>query len=888
MEALLYLNLTSKTASESLTGARFRFPIVSFGEDLTISFRLLRRLGSTLSEVTRTITAVRCSIGRVDARPTTGNWGFEIGASSGDIVSSVDVAVSATDLATAINAIAAPSHGLGTASCTYANGSWFVTFANETTATYGSAIAIDPLSTNSLDPTAFVQHSTFSRNGYWVHELRLVQTPVAFTDESSLDLPDPPTIARVTGGETTSDVAINEVQSIYIPPNFRGVYQIARGLTKTALLDIRDGVTQIQAALDPLADDGGEFSVTLLTDDKALIEFGGDMGGTGHDLLTVSVFSSPPGDPTFTIPLTSAALAAVLRESTAETVKLPIEIEAVMEDEDDDSITYTRTLLSDEIEIRREVAAEGVALSAPPNFLRPPLPERYIPYDYSQVSTGQLHYSVSAGDGTSNDISVAHNLDTENAGVIIRENVAGGAILVNGTDYTVALDNDNSLTITPAATVASNAWRITVLGLEQTSAFDPHTHPIGEITGLQAILDDLGARVTDLEDRSGGGAITVRDDGDTGSSALWELPKHFEVFPTRKTITDTGLRLIDLDLKQLGRSKGLLAAVHSATVTSMTSALPISSDHIGKVFENTSSSTIRLTGGKALSSPEIAPGEFAACDGRVWYEVKRYGDHASGTDFTTVIVDDVNALLAPDNELPNGTRVQLTTTDTLPDPLAVLTDYEVLNRTDDTIELTTVGGTTPITLIDNGTGTHTITKAVETSYYPAEFERELFTIHVNEKQLRLRKQLEARFALELAVLQSNTSASWTVAIEVGEKTAVATPATPGQNINQIVWRGTPILEQEVIVTPISSTHRLGARIARALVDSVDTITATRLMYGSTEGAVAPKSANFALRARLIRFDTEDNQPDPEGFVAIKGLAFEGSDAPTGEGFASIS
>jgi len=53
---------------------------------------------------------------------------------------------------------------------------------------------------------------------------------------------------------------------------------------------------------------------------------------------------------------------------------------------------------------------------------------------------------------------------------------------------------------------------------------------------------------------------------------------------------------------------------------------------------------------------------------------------------------------------------------------------------------------------------------------------------------------------------------------------------------------------------------------------VDTITAVQLLYGAEASAgSAPASPNFALRARLIRFDTENSESDPRGFVALLGL-----------------
>lgn len=56
--------------------------------------------------------------------------------------------------------------------------------------------------------------------------------------------------------------------------------------------------------------------------------------------------------------------------------------------------------------------------------------------------------------------------------------------------------------------------------------------------------------------------------------------------------------------------------------------------------------------------------------------------------------------------------VQLSTTGTLPAPLAVLTDYHVTGRTADSLQLAATSGGAAIDLTDAGTGTHTITRRI--------------------------------------------------------------------------------------------------------------------------------------------------------------------------------
>ena len=64
--------------------------------------------------------------------------------------------------------------------------------------------------------------------------------------------------------------------------------------------------------------------------------------------------------------------------------------------------------------------------------------------------------------------------------------------------------------------------------------------------------------------------------------------------------------------------------------------------------------------------------------------------------------------------LSNGTVIQFTTTASdLPDPLAILTDYFVINKTDDAFQVSTASGGTAVNLTDTGSGTHTAFTVVQ-------------------------------------------------------------------------------------------------------------------------------------------------------------------------------
>lgn len=89
-----------------------------------------------------------------------------------------------------------------------------------------------------------------------------------------------------------------------------------------------------------------------------------------------------------------------------------------------------------------------------------------------------------------------------------------------------------------------------------------------------------------------------------------------------------------------------------------------------------------------------------------------YGDTFTA-DASTDIITMTSTINAPSNIL-TGTRVQLTTTTTLPGGLALATNYYVIRVTDSTFKLATtyanaVAGTA-INITDAGTGTHTLSR----------------------------------------------------------------------------------------------------------------------------------------------------------------------------------
>ncbi|MGA3169479.1 MAG: hypothetical protein ABSE62_00545 [Chthoniobacteraceae bacterium] len=139
------------------------------------------------------------------------------------------------------------------------------------------------------------------------------------------------------------------------------------------------------------------------------------------------------------------------------------------------------------------------------------------------------------------------------------------------------------------------------------------------------------------------------------------------------------------------------------------------------------------------------------------------------------------------------------------------------------------------------------------SFFAAAFERTLFSFEVNSAMMPAGSSLMLTFSLALQLLVNNT-----------EDTA---PSPVGLNLQNVVWAtATPIVAQGIILDAVSINHTFGASVA---VNPAGTsLTAQRNLYGVwTAGAPAPPTANFALRARLTQFDTEDAVVRPRGIVS---------------------
>nr|HRJ74007.1 hypothetical protein [Terrimicrobiaceae bacterium] len=154
--------------------------------------------------------------------------------------------------------------------------------------------------------------------------------------------------------------------------------------------------------------------------------------------------------------------------------------------------------------------------------------------------------------------------------------------------------------------------------------------------------------------------------------------------------------------------------------------------------------------------------------------------------------------------------------------------------------------------------------AASNSFYPLDFEKELFMLHINDQMLRAGSKFSLEFKLALRLFNASTRAQYLLRIDVGSAPGQITPSPTGENLENVTWVAAPLLSQRIILSGLKITHSFGASIRR---DINGDLHADKMAYGNwTAASVVPPSASFALRARLIEFDTENSVKGAKGTV----------------------
>lgn len=874
-----YYDLATKRFVSALeSNSSVQIPPITAGEDITIRAKFRQTREGLADEIRPTVVAMRAVLGEVDQRPATGTIKLDVdGVEFSEAIAYDSTAPEDFEeaLATALVALA----GITTVTVDYVQGSYFVIFDDDPTIERTIVVT-----ENTLFPTSFLRIRSFIRSGKYIYEFRFVKAPVGFSNTFSLGVGPIPTITVLREGGSIGETFWSEIQKLVVPPSFTGTFRIKRGEVRSDPLGSTSTLDEIQVAMEKLADAGGVFGVSSPIENNYYLSFDGDMSGIDQELMTVEIFDSPPPENVITFSTKTREMADLMMSYDQKA--LVLEVYAQLEDLEVENENKWHCLLRVPINVKEAVDWEELSTAPAIDWLNPPTLLRTRVFSPGQTSNGQIHYNELIGDGAGTSFEITHGLSTPFVDVIILENTTPGDKMVEGTDYTWTRDNDDQVTITWLGTTPTeDQYTVTILGLAQTSFFDAHTHTIADIDGLQEWIDSAEERFASLlaSSAKGIGRELAATDGE---SARWTLPSLWELYPSRYQPTKTeGGVLSTIDLTEVGengrkifdRGRGMLPAIHDASAEALPVPVPTASDtYAGKLYQNQSGASVVLPAGRGLRSLTIADDEYAACDGFVWYPVVPYGRWGSAA-FTSDYAEDATLFTFTDElaeQLEVGRTVEVSSTGTLPTGLASGTPYVI--KTVDYVTrqftLATSLSADPIEVSADGSGVHSLLIEDDITWYPKHFERTIATVSVNDKQLRAGKDFYLAFSIEAALLQATLDAQIGVTIEFGEARGVDTIGTENDNLEEIVWRKIPALEQIIVLSNVSTTHTFGVRVSRRKLSGVETMSAVRMLYGAEEtGVVPPRTGNFLARIRLTKFDTSDGSTDPKGLLMLSGL-----------------
>lgn len=590
----------------------------------------------------RTLVSLKATIGEVDARPTAGTVMIKVGgdAESAGVNTTAAIAFSASaaDVAAAFNALSGPT-SFKPFTCVERNGSWILRAAA------GAQMTLTVVD-NDLWPSSRVDIREFTFDEAHSYELRLCQVPVAEVTTFNSVVPPVPTVSQVRAGADNSGVLTSEIQKVYIPPeNPEGfAFALKKGFKRSNPITDLD-LEAIQSAVNVLADaTDGEAFLVYASDNGFLIEFLGDSWlGASQDLLEIEIINEAQADTAFRLVTATNEMAVRMRNVPANgEVKLPLEITLGLENEQNDLLTDF-IIFRAELTFVRPVSMARFSAAAAINWNTPLTRESYQQFSPSQVATGQRHYLISTaiGNGSATVFNVDHNLGTRYLLIQLQEAAADGEFLILGTDYDIEIVTDNRIKITFAAAPATSSVIGQITSAAHSANFQPHTHDIDDITGLELRLVALEENVATLQANAAAGSGGSRDTALGSTLVEVDLGTFAETYPMRASLMDLTddaeiKRISDIPLSVLPRDGGLLGAVHDASVENLPDPLPVpGSGNKGKVYLNAGSVDIRLTGGGGRKSPTLKPGQHCASDGRFLYPVTQAGSTTSyfPTDF---------------------------------------------------------------------------------------------------------------------------------------------------------------------------------------------------------------------------------------------------------------
>ena len=870
MNARVYLNTSTLAATARIDGGGFSPPAVRAYSDVIFRFRLAREIEGESVPDDREITSVSARIGYQDSEPTSGTVTLSIthgvttvttsalayNATAAQVKAAIDASVTATAIST-----------LGPCTCEDTDEGYRIIFAlpaETVTVVAGS---------NKLWPSSFVNADRIAFDAGWATLLAYRQAPVAEVDTAEETVPGAPTVTSIQVGDTTDGVSINEIQKITLNPAYSGAtWRLVWDGIKGSVLPGFPTVEQLQESLDGLAPDGGIFTLLAL-EDGVLVEFAGSMVGEPWDLMTTEEFTPPPTEWLVKLSTATAAMRTMMAGAgTDNEIELPMDITVTVTDDDapggEQKINFPL-----ELTFTRPVSDDARNVSAALNWTQPLSRTSNAPFSTSSLLVGNRAMRFTIGDASATSFALAHNLGSVSA------TFTANASTEVCTSTAHNLHNGDPVTVSSTTTL-----------------------PAGLSAGVTYYVISATANTFQLSATPGGSAVNITDTG-TGTHSflvadgttdavfveVWEKGGGLtRVSNEDYTVTRTSANLVTVSgfastptlnqyeviVMTAGRPATYQAHTHTiAEVLLLQAAL----DSIGErltVLEALAPS------GVTLARSTTTGGALSRNLGTLW-RVPRARTIPTKPDTLMTWKTSAEEL----GELPRRPlrllpAVHDAATETLPAaPLpAAASAYagRVFSTAADRTDFP--GGLLAGDFAAcDGREWYRVAKEAsgESSYYPTVFNMEFFRTTVNASQLTAGTVLNLLIGFEASIVMldkkaraERTAASYTFLIESGVQTTDASPGTPGANSDE--YFNTPVImvSQRIDLTEVPSQHRFGISVTRPTTGA---ITATGIKYLLEAAATAPASAEFVIRARLCRFDTENDPTDAKGIVAIRGL-----------------
>ena len=851
MDLKLGIDIQNK-ALLSPDGTPLTLPPLVQGDDISITLQGMERLtNGDYLRVPIDFSRIKIGIGLVDAPPISGTFCLEI---AGVRTPALAYNASKEFISSKLNELSTVISRGGIRLLDKGAANIHLIAWNDATVTTPVTVV-----EKKLFPHCFSRVITWPQEVGTIFIVKLFQAPLAFTDAFALPSSPPVTVVAVRSGTGTR----NEIQRLNVPRDAQGEFSLTwNGLTTVIIPVAEASAITLAAALNNLYSDSViRFKVTQPGTAYYYVEFTGPLAAAPQSILSATMESQQQlMTPVGLLDLKGAGMEYALSGLPSVTMRLEIEVTTAG--------GAIGTPIQREVTILNDMLDSTMALVPDPVWLEEQRTKPVVvEYNWEAPPTflGTIGYAQNAGDAVFIDWQFVHNMGTRDVHITVRDNVTG--LRVPDNEYEALILDPNTVQITFAEPPETDRYAVLITAANVGEHFRSHHHAISDIDGLQAILNALTATGNPLDlwpsipleklpkipfEKMEGSlpdsmlpADVVRLDED-GFLKLSQLPPEIPrlsedgslIFRSRTTDS----------WKELLSSSGEL----NPNLLGDLSNFPGFTDSVRKVVGGggTGSSDLFL-GFTIPSSRELYPGRIPA----------PASDEA------------LDALTLPK---PGGLLPAVTTSasiTSLPVPIPAAADHAgkvFVHAGSTSLILPGGAGRKSSTLLP---GEHVASdgrfwfkvsrQGSTTSWHPVDFDRELLFLDINEAMFPVGAMATLKIDFELQVLRSQTRCQWVILLETGTFSSIASPA--GTNISGITWSD-PILTCPLHLTSIRTPHSFGLRFTRG----VSAITAETKLYRSPwqASASAPASAGFLLRARLVRFDTEDALSDPRGYVYL--------------------